>query len=241
MTIELVDVAKSFGAYAALDGVSMRVARGELVALLGPSGCGKTTILRVIAGLEAPDGGRVLFDGDDATARPPGARGVGFVFQSYALFEHMSVHENVAFALRVRGERDRAVRERVERLLARVRLDGLGARRPSQLSGGQRQRVAIARALAASPGVLLLDEPFGALDAHVRAELRAWLRELHDETHTATVLVTHDREDAFAIADRVVVLHEGRVAQSATPRELEAHPASPWVAHFLGNAAAPRT
>ena len=235
MSVEASLLYKSFGPYHALRGVSLRVARGELVALLGPSGCGKTTLLRVLAGLEAPDSGAVAFDGSDVTQTAARDRNVGFVFQSYALFEHMSVEGNVAFALRVRGQGDATIRQRVSELLERMKLSGLEKRRPGELSGGQRQRVAIARALAAGPRVLLLDEPFGALDARVRQELRTWLRKLHDDTHATTILVTHDRDDAFEIADRVVVMNEGRIEQVASPADLFDSPASPWVMRFLGD------
>jgi len=232
---EVIGLDKSFGAHAALSGVSLRVPRGELVALLGPSGCGKTTLLRVLAGLETPDAGRVLFEGVDVTRTGPAARQVGLVFQHYALFEHMTVFENVAFSLRVRRAPAAKIRARVEELLERVRLSGLAERLPSQLSGGQRQRVALARALAAEPRVLLLDEPFGALDARVRQELRAWLRNLHDETHVTTVLVTHDREDAFEIADRVAIMNQGRLEQVGAPADVFHDPASAWVMRFLGD------
>ena len=239
MSIELRDVHKSFGSYRVLDGVSLHMAESELVALLGPSGSGKTTLLRVIAGLEAPEGGAVRFHGEDVTARPAGQRGVGFVFQHYALFRHMTVLENVAFGLRVRPRRERPsraeIRERVLRLLALVQLDGLAERHPSQLSGGQRQRVALARALAVEPRVLLLDEPFGALDAKVRKELRRWLRRLHDELGTTAVFVTHDQEEALEVADRVVVMNQGRIEQIGTPDEVYEHPTSAFVHQFLGD------
>jgi sulfate/thiosulfate transport system ATP-binding protein len=235
MTFELKAVEKRFGSYTALAGVSLRVARGELVSLLGPSGCGKTTLLRVLAGLETVDAGTVLFDGVDVTHAPPAARLVGLVFQHYALFDHMTVFENVAFGLRIRGASSERIRTRVRELLERVRLEGFANRAPTQLSGGQRQRVALARALAAEPRILLLDEPFGALDARVRQELRAWLRHLHDETHVTTVLVTHDREDAFEVADRVVIMNGGSVEQVGTPAEVFHDPASAWVMRFLGD------
>jgi sulfate/thiosulfate transport system ATP-binding protein len=235
MSLEVRSVEKRFGSYTALAGVSLRIARGELVSLLGPSGCGKTTLLRVLAGLETVDAGTVLFDGVDVTSTPPAARLVGLVFQHYALFEHMTVFENVAFGLRVRGAAPGRVRARVRELLERVRLDGFAGRLPSQLSGGQRQRVALARALAAEPKILLLDEPFGALDARVRQELRAWLRRLHDETHVTTVLVTHDREDAFEVADRVAVMNAGSLEQIGPPAEVFRRPASAWVMRFLGD------
>jgi sulfate transport system ATP-binding protein len=235
MTLEVRSVEKRFGSYVALSDVSLRIEHGELVSLLGPSGCGKTTLLRVLAGLETVDSGTVLFDGVDVTYAPPAARLVGLVFQHYALFEHMNVFENVAFGLRVRGAAPERVRERVRELLERVRLEGFARHAPSQLSGGQRQRVALARALAAEPKVLLLDEPFGALDARVRQELRAWLRRLHDETHVTTVLVTHDREDAFEVADRVAVMNAGAVEQIGPPAEVFRRPSTAWVMRFLGD------
>jgi sulfate/thiosulfate transport system ATP-binding protein len=239
MGIEVRNLTKSFGSFIALRDVSFTVNSGELVALLGPSGSGKTTLLRVIAGLETPDVGSVLFDGDDATRRDPRERGVGFVFQHYALFRHMTVFENVAFGLRVRP-RDRRpsqddITRRVHELLELVQLDYLGDRRPSQLSGGQRQRVALARALAVEPSVLLLDEPFGALDAKVRQELRRWLRRLHQEIHLTSVFVTHDQEEALELANRVVVMNEGRIEQDAAPGEVIEKPATPFVSNFLGN------
>jgi sulfate transport system ATP-binding protein len=235
MSFEVQGLEKHFGTYKALDGVSLRVARGELLALLGPSGCGKTTLLRVLAGLEAPDAGKVLFEGEDVTRTPAAARHVGLVFQHYALFEHMTVFENVAFGLRVRGTPRARVAERVQELLHHVRLEGFARRAPSQLSGGQRQRVALARALAAEPRVLLLDEPFGALDARVRQDLRVWLRRLHADTKVTTVLVTHDREDAFEVADRVAVMNAGRLEQVGPPTEVFHEPASAWVMRFLGD------
>ena len=234
MTFELSHVTKSFGSFTALDDVSLRIDAGELVALLGPSGCGKTTLLRVLAGLEIPDAGEVRYEDVDVTRVPAGARGVGFVFQHYALFKHMTVFENVAFGLRVRGVPKKQVTARVRDLLHRVRMDGFEDRAPAQLSGGQRQRVALARALASEPRVLLLDEPFGALDARVRQELRAWLRRLHDESKVTTVLVTHDRDDAFDVADRVVVTNSGRVAQEGAPADIFEQPSSVWVMRFLG-------
>jgi sulfate transport system ATP-binding protein len=239
MSIEVQEVRKSFGGFAALRDVSLQVATGELVALLGPSGCGKTTLLRIIAGLEQPDAGAILFHGEDATAASVRSRGVGFVFQHYALFRHMSVFENVAFGLRVRPRRLRPteaeIRARVERLLALIMLDRMADRLPAQLSGGQRQRVALARALAVEPRVLLLDEPFGALDAKVRRELRQWLRRLHDELHVTSVFVTHDQEEALEVADRVVLMNEGRVEQAGSPQEVWERPASPFVVRFLGS------
>jgi sulfate transport system ATP-binding protein len=239
MGIEVRNLTKSFGSFVALRDVSFTVNSGELVALLGPSGSGKTTLLRVIAGLERPEIGTVLFDGDDATARDPRDRGVGFVFQHYALFRHMSVFENVAFGLRVRPRDQRPseedIKRRVHGLLELVQLDYLGDRYPSQLSGGQRQRVALARALAVEPTVLLLDEPFGALDAKVRQELRRWLRRLHQEIHLTSVFVTHDQEEALELANRVVVMNEGRIEQDAAPGEVIENPATPFVSNFLGN------
>jgi sulfate/thiosulfate transport system ATP-binding protein len=232
--IAVTDVTKRFGDFRALDGVSIDVEDGSLTALLGPSGSGKSTLLRVIAGLEAPDSGTVEIAGRDATAVPPQKRGIGFVFQHYAAFKHMTVRENVAFGLRVRKRPKPEIAAKVDELLRIVGLDGYQARYPAQLSGGQRQRMALARALAVEPEVLLLDEPFGALDANVRAELREWLRRLHDEVHVTTVLVTHDQEEAMEVADRIVVLNHGRVEQDGPPRELYEQPANPFVMGFLG-------
>ena len=232
--IALTGVSKRFGDFQALDAVSIGVEDGALTALLGPSGSGKSTLLRVIAGLEAPDAGTVEIAGRDATAVPPRKRGIGFVFQHYAAFKHMTVRENVAFGLRVRRRPKAEIGAKVDELLRIVGLDGHGARYPAQLSGGQRQRMALARALAVEPEVLLLDEPFGALDANVRAELRGWLRRLHDEVHVTTVLVTHDQEEAMEVADRIVVLNHGRVEQSGPPRELYERPANAFVMGFLG-------
>jgi sulfate transport system ATP-binding protein len=228
------DIVKRFGEFVALDDVSIDVESGSLTALLGPSGSGKSTLLRIVAGLEAPDTGSVELDGRDVTDVPPQRRGIGFVFQHYAAFKHMSVRDNVAFGLRIRREPKAAVRARVDELLEIVGLTGWADRYPAQLSGGQRQRMALARALAVRPSVLLLDEPFGALDANVRAELREWLRRLHDEMHVTTVLVTHDQEEAMSIADRLVVLDHGRVQQVGSPRELYERPANPFVMRFLG-------
>jgi sulfate transport system ATP-binding protein len=239
MSIEVRGVTKRFGSFAALKDITLTIPTGELVALLGPSGSGKTTLLRVVAGLEFPDAGGVFLNGEDATRRRTSDRRVGFVFQHYALFRHMSVFENIAFGLRVRPRAARPpeheIRRRVNGLLHLVQLDPLAHARPSQLSGGQRQRVALARALAVEPDVLLLDEPFGALDARVRKELRRWLRRLHDELHVTSVFVTHDQEEALEVADRVVVMNEGEVQQIGTPEEVYHHPASPFVYHFLGN------
>jgi sulfate transport system ATP-binding protein len=238
MSIEVTGVGKRFGSFQALRDVSLRVESGELVALLGPSGSGKTTLLRVIAGLEAPDTGAVHVAGQEATERSARERGVGFVFQHYALFRHMTVFENVAFGLRVRPRALRPssaeVRERVESLLRMVQLDWLADRYPPQLSGGQRQRVALARALAVEPRVLLLDEPFGSLDARVRQELRRWLRRLHDSIRLTSVFVTHDQEEALEVADRVVIMNEGRIEQAGTPEEVFERPATPFVASFVG-------
>ncbi len=239
MSIEVQNITKTFGTFTVLRDVGFRVPTGELVALLGPSGSGKTTLLRSIAGLEAADQGAVLFHGEDATDRSARDRQVGFVFQHYALFRHMTVFENVAFGLRVRPRTlrpsEREMRARVYALLQLVQLDCLADRYPSQLSGGQRQRVALARALAVEPQVLLLDEPFGALDAKVRKELRRWLRRLHDEMHITSVFVTHDQEEALEVADRVVIMNEGRVEQIGTSEEVYDHPATPFVYHFLGH------
>jgi sulfate transport system ATP-binding protein len=234
MSITVSDVSKRFGTFTALDRVSVGVKEGELLALLGPSGSGKTTLLRVIAGLEHPDAGNVRHSEEDVTRRAAKDRNFGFVFQHYALFKHMTVFENVAFGLRVRHWTNAAVALRVKELLHLVRLENLAERYPAQLSGGQRQRIALARALAPRPAVLLLDEPFGALDARVRAELRAWLRKLHDEVPVTTIFVTHDQEEAFEVADRVVVMNAGRVEQAGTPDEVFEHPANEFVMDFLG-------
>jgi sulfate transport system ATP-binding protein len=232
--IEARRIVKRFGAFTALDGVSVDVPTGSLTALLGPSGSGKSTLLRVIAGLEQPDAGEVSLDGEDVTRLPPQSRGVGFVFQHYAAFKHMTVWENVAFGLTIRRRPRSEIKQRVAELLDLVQLSGLAKRYPAQLSGGQRQRMGLARALAVDPKVLLLDEPFGALDARVRKELRIWLRRLHDETHTTTVIVTHDQEEAMDVADRVVVMNAGRIEQTAPPRELYDHPANEFVMSFVG-------
>jgi sulfate/thiosulfate transport system ATP-binding protein len=228
------DISKRFGTFQALHGVSLEIPTGSLTALLGPSGSGKSTLLRIIAGLETPDTGRVIISENEATSLPPQKRGIGFVFQHYAAFKHMSVRDNVAFGLKVRKRPKPEIAKRVDELLGIVGLAGYADRYPSQLSGGQRQRMALARALAVEPDVLLLDEPFGALDAKVRAELRAWLRRLHDEVHVTTVLVTHDQEEAMEVADRIAVLHDGRVEQFGEPRELYEHPRTPFVMGFLG-------
>lgn len=239
MSIRVDHVTKRFGTFTVLNDVSLHVEAGELVALLGPSGCGKTTLLRILAGLERPDHGRIFLHGEEVTDQRTTERGVGFVFQHYALFRHMTVAENVAFGLTVkpRDQRTSAARiqEKVFDLLTLVQLQAMADRYPSQLSGGQRQRVALARALAVEPKLLLLDEPFGALDAKVRKELRRWLRRLHDELHITGILVTHDQEEALEAADRVVVMHQGNIEQIGTPDEVYEHPATPFVYHFLGD------
>jgi sulfate transport system ATP-binding protein len=232
--IEVHDIVKRFGDFTALEGVSVDVPTGSLTALLGPSGSGKSTLLRVIAGLERPDAGEIRLEGRDVTRIPPQSRGVGFVFQHYAAFKHMTVRENVAFGLKIRRRPRAEVKQRVSELLELVQLARLADRYPAQLSGGQRQRMGLARALAVDPKVLLLDEPFGALDARVRKELRLWLRRLHDETHTTTVIVTHDQEEAMEVADRVVVMNAGRIEQTAAPRDLYDHPANEFVMTFVG-------
>jgi sulfate transport system ATP-binding protein len=238
VSIEVRQLSKAFGAFPALRDVSLEIEEGELVALLGPSGSGKTTLLRILSGLESPDRGSVHVDGEDTTTRSARERRVGFVFQHYALFRHMTVLENVAFGLRVqeraRRPSEAEIRARVHELLGLVQLEGLAGRLPSQLSGGQRQRVALARALAVRPRMLLLDEPFGALDSRVRRELRRWLRQLHDELGLTSVFVTHDQEEALELADRVVVMNRGQVEQIGTPDEVYHHPASPFVVRFLG-------
>jgi sulfate transport system ATP-binding protein len=239
MSIEIRHVNKHFGSFHALRDVNLDIESGELLALLGPSGCGKTTLLRIIAGLETPATGSILFGGADTTDVHVRERNVGFVFQHYALFRHMTVFENVAFGLRVKPRSERPseaqIRQKVTDLLKLVQLDWIADRYPSQLSGGQRQRIALARALAVEPKVLLLDEPFGALDAKVRKELRRWLRRLHDELHVTSVFVTHDQEEALEVADRVVLMNQGRVEQVGTPQEVWEHPASPFVYGFLGD------
>jgi sulfate transport system ATP-binding protein len=235
MSIKISQVTKRFGQFVALDNVSLNVPSGELLALLGPSGSGKTTLLRIIAGLETPDTGGVQYENEDVTHVAPKDRQVGFVFQHYALFRHMSVFENIAFGLRIRKTSNAEVTKRVKELLHLVRLEGLERRYPAQLSGGQRQRVALARALAVRPRMLLLDEPFGALDAKVRQELRQWLRHLHDEMHVTTVFVTHDQEEAFEVADHVVVMRAGKIEQAGSPQEVFDHPANPFVMDFLGH------
>jgi sulfate/thiosulfate transport system ATP-binding protein len=235
MSISIKNVSKRFGDFVALDNVSLEIPDGALLTLLGPSGSGKTTLLRIIAGLEVADSGTVLHRGEDITDHAARDRKVGFVFQHYALFRHMTVADNIGYGLRVRRTPKAQIHERVEELLKLVRLDGLQARYPAQLSGGQRQRVALARALAAQPSVLLLDEPFGALDAKVRQELRQWLRRLHKEIHVTSVFVTHDQEEAFELADCVVVMNQGRIEQVGTPNEIYDNPATPFVYSFLGN------
>jgi sulfate/thiosulfate transport system ATP-binding protein len=234
MGIRVSDVTKSFGSFRALDDVSLDVESGSLVALLGPSGSGKSTLLRLIAGLETADTGRVWITGEEATDRSVQERGVGFVFQHFALFKHRTVRQNVAFGLEIRGWKPPAIRRRVDELLDLVQLAGFGNRYPSQLSGGQRQRVALARALAVQPRVLLLDEPFSALDAQVRKELRSWLRNLHDEMHVTTVIVTHDQEEAMEVAEKIVVMNKGRIEQVGTAAEIYDHPATPFVMSFVG-------
>ncbi|HRO11143.1 TOBE-like domain-containing protein [Amaricoccus sp.] len=240
MSILIDHVSRRFETFAAVNDLSLEVAEGELLALLGPSGSGKTTLLRLIAGLDFPDAGRILIGGRDATHLSAGERRIGFVFQHYALFRHMTVRQNIDFGMRVMPAARRPAmaerRARVERLLATVQLDGLGDRFPAQLSGGQRQRVALARALAIEPCVLLLDEPFGALDAAVRRDLRRWLRQLHDELPVTTIFVTHDQEEALEVADRIVVMNAGRIEQSGTPVEVEAAPATAFMYGFLGGA-----
>ena len=242
MSIEIASISKTFGSFTALKDINLKVNDGELLALLGPSGSGKTTLLRIIAGLELPDnitGAAIKFDGEDVARRQVGARQVGFVFQHYALFRHMTVFENIAFGLRVRPRATRpsrqVIHDKVSELLKLIQLDRFGNRYPSQLSGGQRQRVALARALAIEPKVLLLDEPFGALDAKVRADLRNWLRRLHNELHITSILVTHDQEEALEVADRIVVMNQAKIEQVGSPEEVFHRPASEFVIDFLGN------
>ena len=239
MSIEIRNVSKDFGTFHALRDVSLDINSGELVALLGPSGCGKTTLLRIIAGLETADQGHILFSGEDTTDVHVRERNVGFVFQHYALFRHMSVFDNVAFGLRMKPRASRpsesVIKQKVHELLGLVQLDWLSDRYPAQLSGGQRQRIALARALAVEPKVLLLDEPFGALDAKVRKELRRWLRRLHDDLHVTSIFVTHDQEEALEVADRVVLMNSGKVEQIGSPQEVWDSPASPFVYGFLGD------
>jgi sulfate transport system ATP-binding protein len=239
MSIAIRNVSKEFGTFKALNDVSLDIESGELVALLGPSGCGKTTLLRIIAGLETADRGNILFSGEDTTDVHVRERNVGFVFQHYALFRHMTVFDNVAFGLRMKPRASRpsdaVIKQKVHDLLGLVQLDWLADRYPAQLSGGQRQRIALARALAVEPKVLLLDEPFGALDAKVRKELRRWLRRLHDDLHVTSIFVTHDQEEALEVADRVVLMNSGRVEQIGSPQQVWEHPASPFVYSFLGD------
>ncbi|MBW4447144.1 MAG: sulfate/molybdate ABC transporter ATP-binding protein [Spirirestis rafaelensis WJT71-NPBG6] len=234
MGIVVENVSKQFGSFKAVDDVNLEIKSGSLVALLGPSGSGKSTLLRLISGLEMPDSGKILLTGKDATYQSVQDRNIGFVFQHYALFKHLTVRKNVAFGLELRKAPKAKIKARVEQLLELVQLSGLGDRYPSQLSGGQRQRVALARALAVEPNVLLLDEPFGALDAKVRKDLRAWLRRLHDEVHVTTVFVTHDQEEAMEVSDEIVVMNKGRVEQVGTPAEIYDHPASAFVMSFIG-------
>ena len=234
MGIVVENVSKNFGDFVALENVSLEVPSGSLTALLGPSGGGKSTLLRVIAGLEEPDSGTVILDGQDLTKSPARERGVGFVFQHYAAFKHMTVRDNVAYGLKIRKRPKDEIASRVEELLGLVHLDGFAHRYPAQLSGGQRQRMALARALAVEPKVMLLDEPFGALDAKVRLELRRWLRRLHDELHITSIFVTHDQEEAMEVADRVVVMNHGAIEQVGTPEEIYEHPATPFVYDFIG-------
>jgi sulfate transport system ATP-binding protein len=236
MSIEIRNITKRFGEFVAVDGVTLEIPDGSLTAVLGPSGSGKSTLLRIVAGLERPDSGEVFLAGQDATALAPQRRDVGFVFQHYAAFKHMTVRDNVGFALSIRKRPKQEIRDRVDELLELVQLQGFADRYPANLSGGQRQRMALARALAARPRVLLLDEPFGALDARVRAELRDWLRRLHEEVHVTTVFVTHDQEEAMEVADRVAVLNRGRLEQIGAPAELYDAPASEFVLRFLGDA-----
>jgi sulfate/thiosulfate transport system ATP-binding protein len=235
MGIAVVEVTKRFGDFAALRDVSVAIPEGSLTALLGPSGSGKSTLLRVIAGLEQPDSGQVLIGDEDVTERPARTRGVGMVFQHYAAFKHMNVQDNIAFGLEIRKRPRAEIRARVHELLELVQLEGLAKRYPAQLSGGQRQRMALARALAVEPSVMLLDEPFGALDARVRDELRSWLRKLHDEVHVTSLFVTHDQQEAFEVSDQVVVLNKGKVEQMGPPQTLYEHPATPFVTEFLGS------
>src|SRR6476646_333019 len=234
MSIEVRNITKRFGSFLAVDDVSLEIPNGSLTAVLGPSGSGKSTLLRIIAGLERPDSGEVLLEGEDATAVSPQNRDIGFVFQHYAAFKHMTVRDNIGFALSIRKRPKKEIRARVDELLDLVQLNGYADRYPHKLSGGQRQRMALARALAAQPRVLLLDEPFGALDARVRAELRDWLRRLHDEVHVTTVFVTHDQEEALELSDEIVVINQGRIEQVGKPADLYDKPANDFVMEFLG-------
>ncbi|MBE9218567.1 sulfate/molybdate ABC transporter ATP-binding protein [Dolichospermum flos-aquae] len=234
MGIVVENVSKQFGSFQAVAQVNLEIQSGSLVALLGPSGSGKSTLLRLISGLEMPDTGKIILTGKDATYQSVQERNIGFVFQHYALFKHLTVRKNIAFGLEIRKAPQKKIQGKVEQLLELVQLSGLGDRYPSQLSGGQRQRVALARALAVEPNVLLLDEPFGALDAKVRKDLRAWLRRLHDEVHVTTVFVTHDQEEAMEVADEIVVMNKGKVEQVGTPAQIYDHPASAFVMSFIG-------
>jgi sulfate transport system ATP-binding protein len=235
MSISIEHISKRFGRFQALSDVNFNIGSGELVALLGPSGSGKTTLLRIIAGLETPDEGMILHEGKNITFESARQRNIGFVFQHYALFRHMTVFENVAFGLRVRRRPSREIKDRVDELIGLVRMESMAYRYPWQLSGGQRQRVALARALASEPKVLLLDEPFGALDAKVRQDLRRWLRRIHDQTHVTSVFVTHDQEEAFEVSDRIVVMNRGQIEQMGTPRQIVEEPANAFVLDFVGN------
>jgi len=239
MSITVSNINKQFNKFRALNNINLEIESGELVALLGPSGCGKTTLLRIIAGLEVPDSGNIIFHGEDVSKHDVRKRNVGFVFQHYALFRHMSVFDNVAFGLKMKAKKERPsksqIQEKVMQLLKMVQLDWLADRYPEQLSGGQRQRIALARALAVEPKILLLDEPFGALDAKVRKELRRWLARLHDEVHLTSVFVTHDQEEAMEVADRIVVMNHGQIEQIGTPSEVYENPANDFVYHFLGD------
>jgi sulfate/thiosulfate transport system ATP-binding protein len=234
MSITIHQVSKSFGNFQALDKINLTIPEGKLVALLGPSGSGKSTLLRAIAGLESPDTGAIIMNGQDTTHIDPRRRNIGFVFQHYALFKHLTVRQNIAFGLEIRQQKSPLIKKRVEELLELIQLQGLGDRYPAQLSGGQRQRVALARALAIQPNVLLLDEPFGALDAKVRKELRAWLRRLHEEFPVTSVFVTHDQEEAMEVADTIVVMNHGKIEQVGSPAEIYDHPATPFVMQFIG-------
>jgi sulfate/thiosulfate transport system ATP-binding protein len=234
MSIVIHQVSKRFGTFQALDRIDLAIPEGKLVALLGPSGSGKSTLLRSIAGLESPDTGSIIINGQDTTRIDPRKRNIGFVFQHYALFKHLTVRQNIAFGLEIRKQKPPFIKKRVEELLDLIQLQGLGDRYPSQLSGGQRQRVALARALAIQPSVLLLDEPFGALDAKVRKELRAWLRRLHEEVHVTSVFVTHDQEEAMEVADTIVVMNQGKIEQVGSPAEIYDRPATPFVMQFIG-------
>lgn len=234
MSIIVKNVQKNFGAYLALDNINLEIKEDTLVALLGPSGSGKSTLLRAIAGLEPPDSGSIVINGQDTTYKAIGERNIGFVFQHYALFKHLTVKQNIAFGLEIRKVKPPTVKEKVQELLQLIQLEGLGDRYPGQLSGGQRQRVALARALAVQPKVLLLDEPFGALDAKVRKELRAWLRRLHEEVHVTTLFVTHDQEEAMEVADEIVVMNHGKIEQVGSPAEIYDHPANAFVMSFIG-------